>query len=403
MRIFPISTLTPEPQEASVIASLGSGKLNMELLESKATKNEFSYLRVVKPQFIQKHILPDTEEFYTQSKLNFDALLLNNKLIAQKNGIFYYQQIHHSGPKIGGWILGIDAEDYLDGNIKKHENTITDKENRLMRHIAALESMAEPVLLTQKLSKNLHELAGIITQKIPFVQIADEYHNLHQIWRLQDPQDIELVIKEFLNISSLYIADGHHRCAASSRYLLEKYGNRSGKGIMSLVVDEDSLLIKPFYRLIKNIDPKMFWDYLVTLNMVHEEVSLPIQYQDLNKGQFLCISTDRICKITIPDHLKGHTALHKLDVKIVESQILNPIYNVSDSATDNRLSFLRGDTSMDQVISHMKNNQIELAFLFAPNSMKEVKDVADENSIMPPKSTFVEPKIPTGLIIEDYR
>jgi uncharacterized protein (DUF1015 family) len=403
MRVFPIITLLPDREQVQKIASLGSGKLNSEVLQSKAMALEDSYLRVVKPQFIDSTLISETQDFYDKSRFYYDELLKNKRIIPCDSAMFYYQQTHHTGVTLGGWIFGIDAEEYLNGNIKKHENTLTSKENRLVKHIAALESMAEPVLLSQTLTPVLRSLSEEITQHGSFLSMSDEFLNKHEIWKIENPDSIEMITHEFEKMDSLYIADGHHRCAASSRYLIERFGKQSGKGIMSLIVDENALLIKPFYRMLSRVSANDLWDFLEENRISHRELEHSISFEDLKKGQILCITQNKMCIIEISPDLKGNTALSTLDVTILESKILKPIYKIQDSATDERLSFLRGDTPLDHIKSLLQEKVIEVAFLFAPNSMDEIRLVADEGSIMPPKSTFIEPKIPTGFIIEDYK
>lgn len=403
MRVFPITTLLPERTQAQKIVSLGSGKLSIEVLQSKAQAFDDSYLRVVKPQFIDATLLSETPEFYDKSRAYFLRLIQNKGINPHPKCMFYYEQEHHSGLVLGGWILGVDAEDYINGNIKKHENTLTSKENRLVRHIAALESMAEPVLLTQKLPAILSELAVAIRKAEPCLHVSDELQNIHRVWTACNPADIEKIQNTFENFNSLYIADGHHRCAASSRYLIERYGVNSGKGIMALIMDEDALLVKPFFRMLSEVEPHILWDFLVTEKIHHWEVAHSISYEDLEKGQILCISKNKRCIIQISPNMVGESALSKLDVTILETKILRSTYDLKDSSEDNRLTFMRGDTPLDTILQKISEGSIDMAFLFAPNTMSEIRMVADQGDIMPAKSTFIEPKIPTGLIIEDYR
>lgn len=403
MRVFPITTLLPEKTQAQKIVSLGSGKLSIEVLQSKAQAFDDSYLRVVKPQFIDATLLSETPEFYDKSRAYFLRLIQNKGINPHPKCMFYYEQEHHSGLVLGGWILGVDAEDYINGNIKKHENTLTSKENRLVRHIAALESMAEPVLLTQKLPAILSELAVAIRKAEPCLHVSDELQNIHRVWTACNPADIETIQNTFENFNSLYIADGHHRCAASSRYLIERYGVNSGKGIMALIMDEDALLVKPFFRMLSEVEPHILWDFLFTEKIHHWEVAHSISYEDLEKGQILCISKNKRCIIQISPNMVGESALSKLDVTILETKILRSTYDLKDSSEDNRLTFMRGDTPLDTILQKISEGSIDMAFLFAPNTMSEIRMVADQGDIMPAKSTFIEPKIPTGLIIEDYR
>lgn len=403
MRVFPISTLLPDKNRAQRVASLGSGKLSADVLQSKAQALEDSYLRVVKPQFIDASLISETQEFYDKSRQNLIHLIQSGCLKTHPKNMFFYEQHHHSGIKLCGWILGVDAEDYINGKIKKHENTLTSKENRLVRHIAALESMAEPVLLSQKLPQVLKLLAEKIVQSEADLQVSDELYNIHRVWKLETDQDIEIILDAFKNIDSLYIADGHHRCAASSRYIIERYGTNSGKGIMALIMDEEDLLVKPFYRMLSSVDPKVLWDFLDNQKIHHWEVAHSLNYGDLKKGQILCITRDIRCVIEVSPEMMGESALSKLDVRILETEILRKTFDLKDSSNEDRLSFMRGDTPLDSIAQKLYNKEIDIAFLFAPNSMSEIRMVADQGDTMPAKSTFIEPKIPTGLIIEDYR
>jgi uncharacterized protein (DUF1015 family) len=403
MRVFPISTLLPEKNRAQRVASLGSGKLSADVLQSKAQALEDSYLRVVKPQFVDASLISETQEFYDKSRQNLIHLIKTGCLKTHPKNMFLYEQHHHSGIKLSGWIIGVDAEDYINGKIKKHENTLTSKENRLVRHIAALESMAEPVLLSQKLPDTLKLLAEEIIQSEADLQVSDELYNIHRVWKLRTDEDIKTVQDAFENVDSLYIADGHHRCAASSRYLIERYGSNSGKGIMALVMDDEDLLVKPFYRMLSNIDPKVLWDFLDSQKIHHWEVAHSLNYEDLKKGQILCITRDIRCVIEISPQMQGESALSQLDVRVLETEILRKTFDLKDSSNEDRLSFMRGDTPLDSIAQKLFNKEIDIAFLFAPNSMSEIRMVADQGDTMPAKSTFIEPKIPTGLIIEDYR
>jgi len=403
MRVFPISTLLPEKNSAQRVASLGSGKLSADVLQSKAQALADSYLRVVKPQFIDASLISETQEFYDKSRQNLIHLIKTGCLKTHPKNMFFYEQHHHSGIKLSGWILGVDAEDYIKGKIKKHENTLTSKENRLVRHIAALESMAEPVLLSQKLPDSLKLLSENIIQSESDLQVSDELYNIHRVWKLRTDEDIKTVQDAFENVDSLYIADGHHRCAASSRYLIERYGANSGKGIMALIMDEDDLLVKPFYRMLSNVDPKVLWDFLDNQKIHHWEVAHSLNYEDLKKGQILCITGDIRCVIEVSPQMLGESALSQLDVRILETEILRKTFDLKDSSNEDRLSFMRGDTPLDSIAQKLYTQEIDIAFLFAPNSMSEIRMVADQGDTMPAKSTFIEPKIPTGLIIEDYR
>lgn len=174
--------------------------MSADVLQSKAQALADSYLRVVKPQFIDASLISETQEFYDKSRQNLIHLIKTGCLKTHPKNMFFYEQHHHSGIKLSGWILGVDAEDYIKGKIKKHENTLTSKENRLVRHIAALESMAEPVLLSQKLPDTLKLLAKEIVQSESDLQVSDELYNIHRVWKLRTDEDIKTVQDALENV-----------------------------------------------------------------------------------------------------------------------------------------------------------------------------------------------------------
>ena len=251
----------PAVEFEKTLPTLGSGKISESILREKAVNIPESYIRVVKPQYLDGSIEQGTDLFYSASLSHYNQLIEKQILVRQDDAFYYYNQKHHSGVELGGWIVGVDAYNYLKGSVKKHENTLIGKENRLIEHIRVLESMGEPVLLSQKLPMELKTIAKEIL-KSPISEISDEYNNIHQLWQVTDVETIHKIIAIFNQFDSLYIADGHHRVASASRYLIENKSLDSDKGFMALVMDENDLLIKSFYRLLKDIDETKLIDFL---------------------------------------------------------------------------------------------------------------------------------------------
>jgi len=403
MKVFPINTLLPKQEVASDIVSLGSGKLPEHILIEKAQNSELSYLRIVKPQFIDSELLSGSDEFYQASIGFFNNLKSSNSLNQFENAIFYYQQIHHSGITLGGWIIGIDGDEYLNGNVKRHENTIRAKEDRLVKHIQALNSMAEPVLLSQILPEKLKEFAQSVIGNTPNLSVTDEMLNLHQVWLIQNDSLQASVLNEFEKLDSLYIADGHHRVASSSRFLIDEFGHNSGKGFMALIMNEDDLLIKPFYRIVKTeLSHSEFQSFLENQGIQCHPLELDenTDYKAIPFRSVCCLCNGKAFIFKLPES-NSIKAVDQLDVSIAESLIFGPAFNITDSAHDTNIRFQRGDMSIRKMMAYLKED--EIGFLFHSNTMAEIRAVADEGSIMPPKSTFIEPKLLTGLIVETYK
>lgn len=401
MRVYPLKTLLPKPNYVNEVATLGSGKIPSNVLQAKALKLENNYIRVVKPQFVHHELEQGTEAFYNES-LNFlNSLIESNIIETNSENFFLYRQQHHSGIDLCGWILGVDINEYFNGKIKKHENTIKAKEDRLIKHVKVLQSMAEPVLLTQKLPQKLQEIATKVLNSEPHLNVTDEYFNTHQLWIVE--QTSEMIQKSFDEIDSLYIADGHHRIASVARYIESEFGKNSHQGIMALVMDEGKVLIKPFYRILRHVNPDLVFNYLENQNFEFSENTSVVDYSQIPFRNVLCITKNRRILIKLKEPFPGSSALKSLDISLFEDEILKPALGIYDSSNDDRFSFVRGDDPVKDIQQSLIEGKGDIAFLFHPNTMSEIRKVADENNIMPPKSTFIEPKLLTGMIIDDYR
>ncbi len=401
MWVYPLKTLLPKPETVNEIATLGSGKIPSNVLQAKALKLENNYIRVVKPQFVHHEIEQGTDAFYRCS-LDFLNNLIDSNLIESKSEAFYlYRQQHHSGVDLCGWILGVDINDYFNGKIKKHENTIKAKEDRLIKHVKVLQSMAEPVLLTQNLPSELQEFSEEILISDPYLSVTDEYFNTHQLWVINNTND--LIQNAFEGIDSLYIADGHHRISSVAKYIESEFGKNTNQGIMALVMDEAQVLIKPFYRVLKHVNPELVFNYLDSQNFDYVESNNIVDYSQIPLRSVLCITKERRVLLDLKVPSEDASALKSLDISLFEDEILKPALGIYDSSSDDRISFVRGDDPVKDIQQTLIEGKGEIAFLFHPNTMTEIRKVADEKNIMPPKSTFIEPKLLTGMIIDDYR
>ena len=401
MRVHPLKTLLPKPDFVGEVATLGSGKLPSNVLQAKALKLSNNYIRVVKPQFVHHELEQGTEAFYHKS-LSFLNLMIEAEILESHSESFYfYRQQHHSGIDLYGWVLGVDINDYFNGKIKKHENTIKAKEDRLIKHVSALKSIAEPVLLTQKLPIELQDVSTDLLNTEPYLNVTDEYFNTHQLWRFN--QSSNIIRESFSKIDTLYIADGHHRISSVARYIQSEFGTSSNHGIMALVMDESKVLIKPFYRVLRHVNPEIIFNYLQSQCFVYSENTEIVDYSQIPLRNVLCITKDRRVLLELKEPYPGASALKSLDISLFEDEILKPAMGIYDSSNDDRFSYVRGDDPVKDIQQTLIEGKGDIAFLFHPNSMSEIRKVADENNIMPPKSTFIEPKLLTGMIIDDYR
>ncbi len=404
LKSLPLRSLIAAAGFEDSVSTYGSGKLPEKELRDLANNNPNSFIRVVKPQFLDESILPGTVEFLEASSNNLMTLIQNNVLKSLPKGVFLYSQFQPQTQQLlMGWIVGVTADSYFSGFIKKHENTLEGKENRLVDHLEALDSMAEPVLLANKFNSDLIGLMSSKYQEEPLISVTDNYGFIHQLRGEFDENNYVEILKLIDELGSLYIADGHHRFAAASKYL-KKHNWIHSKGVMSLVMNQEDLSIKSFYRIMKFDESIDFEMEISKLGIHYSKCELTNNEDcDLHTGEIIAITKRGDFKLNLFHSLSSNqNAVDELEVTQLEKQILGPLFNLYDSKTDNRISFLRGDTAIHTIKDKIKNGEADFIFVLPANTFTQVMHVADQQLTMPPKSTWIEPKLMTGFIIQQF-
>lgn len=377
------------------IPTYGSGKRPQSELEQLAREESVSYIRIVKPQFFDETIEQGTPAFYQASRAHLDVLLQAHALDVIPNAMFLYEQQQPNIAPLRGIILAVGAQNCADGTVKKHENVIESKADRLVKHIDVLQSISEPVLLTQTLPDNIK--AWLHSPKLdqPLVENTDVLGFTHRIWLLSE-QEQRTVLSGFETLDSLYIADGHHRVAAVTKYL-EESGRSDTQGLMSLVMDQDDLLIKSFHRIIKGVGDVDVVDYFEKNQIRYSAVS-EYQTADLVSNQAMVMTRAGVYRFDLGSPDRSLNAVEQLEVTRIESGILRDLMGIENTSNDSRISFMRGDTPLNQMKDMVDQGECDCVFVLPANSFSQVEAVADQNLTMPPKSTWVEPKLLTGLV-----
>lgn len=377
------------------IPTYGSGKRPQSELEQLAREESVSYIRIVKPQFFDETIEQGTPAFYQASRAHLDVLLQAHALDVIPNAMFLYEQQQPNIAPLRGIILAVGAQNCANGTVKKHENVIESKANRLVKHIDVLQSISEPVLLTQTLPDNIKAWLHSPKLEEPLVENTDVLGFTHRIWLLTE-QEQQSVLAGFETLDSLYIADGHHRVAAVTKYL-EESGLSDTQGLMSLVMDQDDLLIKSFHRIIKGVGDTDVVDYFEKNQIRYSAVS---EYQTANlvSNQAMVMTRAGVYRFDLGSPDPSLNAVEQLEVTRIESGILRDLMGIENTSNDSRISFMRGDTPLNQMKDMVDQGECDCVFVLPANSFSQVEAVADQNLTMPPKSTWVEPKLLTGLV-----
>lgn len=399
IRVFPFSSLIPAEEMQQLVPTYGSGKLPQSVLESLAQENPDSFIRVVKPQYVDASIEQGTDTFYQQSAKYLNALMDQGKLVNHAPAIYLYEQKQPDAIPLRGVVVSVSAASYLDGSVKKHENVLENKCHRLANHVAALNSIAEPVLLSNKLPASLLDSLHHFELTNPVAQTICAQGFEHTLWALSDNQS-STVISSLETLDSLYIADGHHRMAAVSEYLLNA-GKTETQGVMSLIMDSDELLIKSFHRLLKNVGEVDVEAHLQNAGLEYQRTVL-LDNVTINANSVAIVSRKGDYIVDLADCDPHCDAVGKLEVNRIETMFFPSMFGISDSGKDDRMAFMRGDTPISQIKTMIEQGDFDCAFILPANSFAQVMEVADQGLTMPPKSTWVEPKLLTGFITQVF-
>ncbi len=371
-------------------------------------KNPLSYLHVVKPHL---HFNGEKKNPAKHFPLGMEYLqrFMNEKILVQdtKPSYYIYQCIKGSR-SYTGIIAAASVDEYNNNRIMKHENTLTEKQQEILEHISFFKNIGSPVLLTFPDSDLIDELIEqVIALKPEYSFISDDSLK-HNLWVINDEETLKLITEDFARFNKLYIADGHHRTAGAAAYAEQHRkanpqftGNEYYNFFPVCLVPFSKLHIYEYHRLIK--DSRVYEpDFLPKVEQYFYTTpcgNLP--FQPLKKTEFGLYFNNHAFQLKLKPEFKSGLSgvLENLDVSITEEFLLKRVFEIEDSKTDPRLSFIDGSKGIKNVQDIVSKHDVDIAITLFPTSVNEVIEVAEKNMIMPPKSTWVEPKMRTGLII----
>jgi uncharacterized protein (DUF1015 family) len=368
--------------------------------------NPISFLHTIEPLIDNPYLRGSREEIIFKKAKDFFEEFLENQVLVQdvKEAIYIYRTFNKGQWQTGIWcITAID--DYLDNTLRKHEHTRADREKDLIEYLDNTGIDANPVLVTYAGTPVIqHIINKTITEK-PLVDFfADEQE--HQLWMINDEETIKTLLSEFASLPASYIADGHHRAAAASlagiqrrKNNLKHRGHEDYNFFTTLYFTFDQLLVYEFQRLVKDLNGLTVDDFFQKLKLIFE-ISEIKESKPKNAHVFHMYIEQKWYELKIPDSLLNNSdPVARLDVSILQDKILNPILGIEDPRRDKRIKFVGGVTSVQEVVKMVDSGEMKVAYFLYPTSIDELVDVADAGSVMPPKSTWFEPKLHCGLLI----
>ncbi|HEY6168516.1 MAG TPA: DUF1015 family protein [Verrucomicrobiae bacterium] len=392
--IKPFPALRPTPELAARICELPYDVMSSEEARDIAAGNPLSFLHVSKPEI---DLPPGTDlyapQVYAKGKENFAKLIDDGALVQDVQPCFYlYRQIMGAHSQVG-LVAAASCEEYLKGIIKKHELTRPDKEDDRVRHIEALNSQTGPVFLTYRAQTALDEFVSKKTSESPAVDFTAKDGVRHTAWRVGDAAGTKLIESEFAKIPFLYIADGHHRSAAAARVFQARKGQGSSAWFLTVIFPHNQMQILPYNRVLKDLNGLTPETLLQKLDAVFV-IKLGGAPKPTRKHELALFLGGKWRTLHFrPQFASTTDPIEKLDVTLLQKFVLDPIFGIDDPRTSKRINFVGGIRGTAELEKLVNSGDYACAFSMFPTSIEDLMTIADAGGIMPPKSTWFEPKL----------
>ena len=392
--IKPFAALRPEPGLAPRICELPYDVMSSEEARQVAAGNPLSFLHVSKPEIdLPSATDIHAPEVYAQGRQNFRRLMAEGSLRPDPQPHFYlYRQIMGAHWQTG-LVAAASCEDYLQGIIKKHELTRPDKEDDRVRHIEALESQTGPVFLVYRASQTIDALIAQQTAAPPDIDFTAADGVRHTAWVLADPEQIRFIEAEFGRMPCLYIADGHHRSAAAARVYQSRHGAGDSPFFLSVIFPHNQMQILPYNRVLRDLNglsPAQLLEKLGAVFAINRHgAARPSRKHELGlylDGHWHTLSF-------LPRFTAAADPIERLDVTLLQRHVLEPVFGIADPRTSKRIDFVGGIRGTAELEKLVNSGQYAGAFSMFPTSIEDLMTIADAGGIMPPKSTWFEPKL----------
>ena len=395
---MPFHGLVASANSAEEIISPPYDVINREEAKARVAQKPYSFLRVSRAEIDFPETIKSSDEVvYTRAADNFASLINSGALKEDSAPAFYIWQLQMDNHIQTGVITAASVLAYESGLIKRHEYTRPDKEEDRVRHLKALSVATGPTLLTYRPEPRISKFIDELKYNNSIIDVRDLDGIRHIIWRVSNPNTVS-ELGELLNqIPTSYIADGHHRTAASSR--LAKENNIIDGRFLGALFPSDQLLILDYNRVIRDLNGLSIEDFLCGLDKSFELAIVENPEKPRSRGCFTLYTQGCWYSMKIRETFESKSYLpENLDVSLLNSKVLGPLLDIYDLRTDPRVDFVGGARGLEGLKMFIEENNWAAGFALYPTSINALMSVADSGSVMPPKSTWFEPKLADGLV-----
>jgi len=405
--IVPFTGLRPAPGRAADVVAPPYDVLTSEEARSRAAGRPWSFLHISKPEIdLPPATDPTSPAVYAKGRENFDRMLKEGVLVRDPKPSYYVYRVTLGPHTQTGLVVAASVPDYESGRIRRHEFTRPDKEDDRVRQIDSLNAQTGPVFLTYRQSPALDALVARIIRESPVVDVTADDGVRHVLWVVSSPATVANISDLFEELPRFYIADGHHRSAAAARVAHARRngnphhtGNEPYNYFLAVAFPDNQMHILDYNRVVKDLNGLDRDAYLAKLGSAFTVSRQDLAVKSSKAGEFGMYLKGHWYRLHIrPERASASDPVKRLDVSLLQDHLLTPVLGVGDPRRDKRIDFVGGIRGLKELERRVDSGEMAVAFSLFPTSIHDMMAVADAGEVMPPKSTWFEPKLADGLV-----
>jgi uncharacterized protein (DUF1015 family) len=408
-QIIPFKAVRPTPDKVALVTCRNYDDYSSAELAAWLSFNPYSFLHVIHPAYMYSQKITLDKRFKGVAH-KYQDFKDDGVFIQEEKAVFFLYEIQTKTQAFTGIVAGTSIEDYKNNVIKKHEDTLQYRVEYFKDYLHQTGFNTEPVLITYPDNETLNAWIAEKKKSAPIYNYSTTNKEKHQLWKIDSDNEIEWLTQQFENIPELYIADGHHR-SASAELLYDEdqhLGNPNLNYFMSFLIAESNVKIYEYNRIIRDLNGYTKADFLEKLT---EHFIVKDKEQELWKpqskfefgmyldGNFYALFYKQTNSSELSSRAQSRDILENLDAQILYDKVLQPLLGIEDLRNDERIEYIPGKQSVATIKELVDEGEFEVGFMLYPSDISEIKALADNKLIMPPKSTYIEPKFRSGLMV----